>query len=369
MVTMTPRERVMSFFRHQEPDRVPWVEVGVDEALQVALMGTRAFTPRELCRKLGMDAFGYYYPASLAPGSGRLPTLAEAVEEYYHPRRVTFDFVPPWIARMEADPETGRLYVGRGLLTSREALHLFDEYLPDPDHPARYEQVARWLDQYREEFAVFARVRLGAQNCLESMGLDVFGYALYDDPHLVREVLGRFSEWTARVVRHLNEMDFDFIWVTDDLACNSGPFMSPRAFREFFLPPMSAAASEIRKPWILHSDGNLFPLLDDLLPLGMSGIHPIQPSAMDISRMKREYGDRVGLVGNIDLDYTLTRGTPEEVDAEVRQRIAVAGPGGGYMVSSANSLTSYCKPENVWTMARAIRKYGQYPLESREVRE
>ena len=58
-------------------------------------------------------------------------------------------------------------------------------------------------------------------------------------------------------------------------------------------------------------------------------------------------------------------GTPEEVDKEVKERIAVAGPGGGYIVTSANSLTDYCKTENVWAIAKAVKKYGKYPLDMR----
>ena len=101
----------------------------------------------------------------------------------------------------------------------------------------------------------------------------------------------------------------------------------------------------------------------DLLTLGMAGLHPIQPAAMDIGEVKAKYGGRVCLLGNIDLDYTLTQGTPEEVDREVKERIAVAGGGGGYIITSANSLPNYCKTENVWAMSRAIRKYGTYPLD------
>jgi uroporphyrinogen decarboxylase len=81
---------------------------------------------------------------------------------------------------------------------------------------------------------------------------------------------------------------------------------------------------------------------------------------MDIGKMKAQYGSRVCLIGNIDLDYTLTLGTPEEVDKEVKERIAVAGKGGGYIISSANSLTDYCKIDNVWAMSKALKKYGKY---------
>ena len=80
--------------------------------------------------------------------------------------------------------------------------------------------------------------------------------------------------------------------------------------------------------------------------------------------MKREYGDRVAVIGNVDLDYVLTRGTVAETEADVRSRLALAGPGGGYLISSANSLTNYCKAENVLAMARAIAAHGQYPIQS-----
>jgi uroporphyrinogen-III decarboxylase len=119
----------------------------------------------------------------------------------------------------------------------------------------------------------------------------------------------------------------------------------------------------MKKPWVFHSDGNLMPILDDLLTLGMNGLHPIQPAAMNIKEVKAKYGQKVCILGNIDLDYTLTLGTPDEVDKEVKERIAAAGPGGGYVVTSANSLTDYCKTENVWAMAKAVKKYGKYPLD------
>lgn len=359
MSKMTSRERVLAALGRETPDRVPWAEGGVDPNLQVQIMGTTDFEPGDLCRKLGMDTLG---------GSFTLKAFPEASEStgdhstYYYPSNVRFDFAPPWIAEMGTGEGLDRSYVKKGLLSSRESLELFDQFLPDPDHPARYERVAQWIRQYRDDFAVFASLRLGSSSTLESMGIDVFGYMLYDDPDLIHEIHSRFSAWTVRVLKHLNELDFDFYWFADDVAANNGPFMSPKAFREFFLPHMKTVAKEIKKPWIYHSDGNLFPVLPDLVTLGMSAIHPIQPVAMDIGRMKQEYGDRVALAGNIDLDYTLTMGTPEEVDAEVKQRIATAGPGGGYMVTSANSITDYCKVENVWAMARAIQKYGHYPL-------
>lgn len=363
---MTPRQRVMTALMRGQPDRVPWIENDVEEGMQVRLMGGRTdYTPGEFCRALGMDGFGYHFPTGgQAQHSQALQTTGShsGKNAWYHPRSVTFDFVPPWIADMGVDAKTGRTYVKQGLLTDRASLKYFDEFLPDPDHPARYEKVAEWLEKYREDYATFARIRLGSASTFECMGLDVFSIQLFEDPDLVKEIHRRFSEWSARVVQHLNKMDFDFIWCNDDHADTKSSWINMEMWEEFFRPYQKLVADEIRKPWIFHSDGNIVPILDGLLTLGMNGIHPVQPSAMDINTLKARYGHKVCIVGNIDLDYTLPTGTVEEVEAEVRDRIQKVGKGGGYMISSANSITDYCKVENVWAMSKAIRKYGTYPV-------
>jgi len=359
---MTPRERVMTALRRGQPDRVPWIENDIEEPLQIKLMDGRTdYTPGELCRKLGMDGFGYHFPSG---GAGThtqaLQTKDSVKQAFYYPKKITFDFVPPWIAEMGVIPDTGRTFIKKGLLTSRDSLKYFDEFLPDPDHPARYEQVAKWIAQYKEDFAIFARIRLGSASMFESTGLENFALLMYDDPDLVKEIHRRFSEWSARVVEHLNKLDFDFYWVNDDHADTKTPWVNMEMFDEFLKPYQAIVARAIKKPWIFHSDGNLVPILEGLLSLGMDAIHPIQPAAMDINKIKADYGQRVCVVGNIDLDYTLTLGSPAEVEKEVKDRLEKVGKGGGYMISSANSLTDYCKIENVWAMANTIQKFGKY---------
>lgn len=364
---MTPRERVLAALRGEQPDRVPWIENDVEEVIQIELMGGRAdYTPGEFCRALGMDGFGYHFPTGgrAQHGQALQTTGSPSARAAWHtPKSVTFDFVPPWIADMGVDAKTGRTYVKQGLLTDRDSLKYFDEFLPDPDAPGRYDKVAEWLEKYREDYATFARIRLGSASTFECMGLDVFSVMLFEDPDLVKEIHRRFSEWSARVVQHLNKMDFDFIWCNDDHADTKSSWINMEMWEEFFQPYQKLVADEISKPWIFHSDGNIVPILDGLLTLGMNGIHPVQPSAMDINTLKQKYGKRVCIVGNIDLDYTLTLGTTAEVEAEVRDRLRRVGKGGGYIISSGNSITDYCKIENVWAMSKTIREHGAYPLD------
>ena len=99
------------------------------------------------------------------------------------------------------------------------------------------------------------------------------------------------------------------------------------------------------------------PLLEAWLELGQNAIHPLQPDVMDIEAVKAQYGGRVALVGNIFM-HDLVHQTPARIDAQVRRRIETTCRGGGYIISSSNSLTDDMKPENVLAMRDAIARYG-----------
>jgi uroporphyrinogen decarboxylase len=156
-------------------------------------------------------------------------------------------------------------------------------------------------------------------------------------------------------------MGFDFLFCADDVAFKTGPMMSPEHFRKIILPHLKTAVKNITIPWVYHSDGNLLPIMEDWLSLGQSGIHPVEPLAMDIRFVKKAYGDRVCVCGNVDVNL-LGMGTEQQVVNEVKGLIRDLAPGGGYMVSSGNSVPAYAKPENALAMGRAVRKYGKYPI-------
>ena len=127
---------------------------------------------------------------------------------------------------------------------------------------------------------------------------------------------------------------------------------------------------------VYHSDGAVQAVVEDIIGCGFDGLNPIEPKAMDINEMKRKYGSRISLLGNIDLIYTLTRGTPEEVRAEVRQRIHDLAPGGGYAVASAQLPSGICPPGELQRPARSdlrireipdcsIKGHNEFPASSR----
>jgi len=108
-------------------------------------------------------------------------------------------------------------------------------------------------------------------------------------------------------------------------------------------------------PLILHSDGRLYEILDELIACGFNAIHPIEPKAMDPVKLQEMYSGRLGLLGNIDLDL-VARGTEEEVRIVVRNNIKSLGANGGYAVGVSNSVPYYVKLENFIAMLDEVKK-------------
>ena len=342
---MNSRERVLAALRCQQPDRVPYCELGIDRALAQKLMGWGPGTSqaanleimpytvqeaRALAAHLGLDNLTYVL---------RAPVYAEKVPGM-----------------------DGRLFYGNGLLTSRAALPILQ--LPDPHDETLYAGIAPFLAE-RGDYSTWFVTRMGIFPTMLGMGTEAFSVALFEDRPLVEEILDRYVDWACVVAERACRMGFDAYVTTDDMAFKTGPFFSPKVFRELVMPRYRRLREVVTLPWIIHSDGNMLPFMDDLASLGIAGIHPNEKGAMDPRVTKQRYGGRNGggicVLGNVDLNL-LGMATPEEVDREVFELIRDVGPGGGYIVTSGNSLAGYLIPENVLVLSRAVQKYGQYPL-------
>jgi uroporphyrinogen decarboxylase len=124
---------------------------------------------------------------------------------------------------------------------------------------------------------------------------------------------------------------------------------------------LASIAHEAGLPFIFHSDGRLWDVIPDLIALGVNAIHPIEPKAMDINQVKAQFGDKLALIGNIDMNL-LALGTPEQVREQVRQRIKDLAPGGGYAVGANPGIAYYVRPENYAAMRQAVFDFGEYPI-------
>ena len=160
------------------------------------------------------------------------------------------------------------------------------------------------------------------------------------------------------------EEGVDIIFVADDIAFKSGTFVRPELFKGFWLPRMKKIIQLGRDaglPIMFHSCGNVTAIMDDfILELDTDVLNPIEPYSMDIFDIKRRYGHKLGISGNIDIAGPLAFGTPEEVREEVRVKMEQLKPGGRYILSTNHSVMDDIAPENYRAMVDAGLEFGVY---------
>lgn len=345
---MNSRERVLAVLAGEIPDRVPWIENYVSNEVMAGLLGHENFVHATYSQKIER------------PGMIRVPP---EVHKLVPIDNLSYDLAPPRFAKTER--LGGHDHITEGLIRGKGDLKLLDA-LPDPDDESLYRPAEEHLKRFKGDLAAIATIRSGPGNTYLSMGIDRFCTKIVTEPDLVKEVLWRFSQWSRRVAKNMQELPFDLFFIPDDIGFGHAPMISLRHFQEFCVPVMRNVIEVMKLPAIYHSDGNIMPLMEEIIGLGVAGIANMEPGPMDIDEVKRLYGERVTIVGNIDLHYTLTIGTPEETMAEVKKRLDSLAPGGRYILSSANSLPNYVKPANVRAMGEALLQYGVYREEDRK---
>ena len=146
-----------------------------------------------------------------------------------------------------------------------------------------------------------------------------------------------------------------------DYCLNAGPFLRPEWFAEFVTPYLKrliAGYRELGYYTVKHTDGNIMPILDQLLEAKPDALHSIDPQGgVDIAEVKRIAGDKVCLVGNVNCGL-LTTGTDEECIESARYALKHGMPGGGYIFSTSNCIFTGMRLSRYELMLDVWRREG-----------
>lgn len=155
-----------------------------------------------------------------------------------------------------------------------------------------------------------------------------------------------------------------------DFGLQTGPFISAQTYRELYKPFQQKLNDWIHRntPWktFMHSCGSILPLIPDMLDAGFDILNPVQTAAasMDPRELKKRFGARVTFWGGgVDTQKTLPFGTPDEVRAEVRERLRIFGPGGGFVFNTIHNVQPRIPAENVLAMYETVRQFDTYPID------
>jgi len=239
------------------------------------------------------------------------------------------------------------------------------------DSEGQMADVKKYLKEYKDAIAKRnSKIGVGAlYGCISQtlyefvIGMNDFMMMVYEDRDLVEEMLEESTVHFVKTTKALVEGGVDFIWPADDVAFKTGLFIPPKLMKEIWVPRMARIfepAVNAEVPIMFHSDGKIDDIVEDLIEMGLDCLNPLDPYGIDYADYKKRYGDRLCLSGNVDIEFPLSKGTPQDVDADVKKHMEVLKPGYGYTASVSHSVVNYIPHENVITYLNAIHKYGRY---------
>ena len=355
---MKAKQRFLAAFDHRETDRVPVFDIVNNPELYVRSFGKDNYyldgaVAARLYRELGLDA-------CFVPVGG----YTGLIGKHQH-----------WLSEEAFEDEFGVGYAVNstswplGLpvkpsLVDRRAWESLA--FPKASEDWRYAEVRKAAEESRsggEEIAVVAGIRSSFAVLFISMGIEAMAAALYDDPAWLEEMSAKLCEFWTEVGLRAVEAGADALYIANDMGLNTGTLVSPDALRTHFLPHFSRQVRRLKESGakvILHSCGNINAVLEDLVETGIDGLNNLQVAAgMDIEAVKKTYGGRITLVGNVDATNVMTSAEPRVIEEAVKTLIEKAAPGGGFVLATDHSFHMGIPPKNVDIFLAAARRWGR----------
>jgi len=388
---MTPRERVQTTVAHKEPDRVPVFELTINSSVASEIMGREMYVgyggwlvgkvfsewmmegrSLELAIKIFQDSIELYSHLDL--DIFPLPTLPLGNETVEPAGENKWKYTDPdtGLWRIVAYQPESDYHSEIDSKITREGIGALREYVeniersPSVVSPEMLAGLKAALAPAREkDFFI-----LGQADVLLPSGaswLPAFLECMALEPELAERYIEATTAEMLEVIDVQAEAGVDGFIGGVDVAHHTTTLISPAMFRRFFFPYLRRITERCHihsLPFFKHTDGNIEIIEKELLlDCGVDGYHAIEPSAgMDIARLKRRYGRDITLLGNIDCGHLMTKGSKDEIAEAVRRCIRDVAPGGGYVLSSSNSIHGDIPTGNFLAMLEAAREFGEYPI-------
>jgi uroporphyrinogen decarboxylase len=360
---MKHRERVLMALHHEEPDRCP-MQISFTPEFATRLRDDLGLAERDLHNPHGG---GNTYALERAIGEDLILTSVGWANSYYATEQYSEDgeiYTDEWgVVWKNVAYETR---FGRGYYTEMVGHPLADDRAidtyqpPDPDRLELYVEAERVVQQFKEEYwIVGVTVTTVFETAWALRGYERTLVDLARNADVIETLFDIPFNYHLTAAMRLVEMGVDMIWIGDDVGAQDRMLIAPETWRRFFKPRMARFIATLKgiNPDVkiaYHSDGLIYPIIPDLIEIGLDVLNPIQPRCMDPAQVKRAYGDRLCFWGSIDEQYTLPFGTAAEVKREVHTRLETLGKNGGLIIGPTHHVQLDTPLENFWAMVHAI---------------
>lgn len=358
---MKNRERVQIALEHREPDRCPFFTGFTPEfaeRLRASLI-KRGELPRGKSSPYDLDR---------AVNNDMLLTFVGWANCYYQEGETYTD---EWGIGWQSVEHTTRF--GKGRYTEPVGHPLADDQAfsdyqpPDPNRPELYLAARETIKKFKDEYWIVGAVVCTVfETAWALRGLERTLKDFVKNRDLLKVLLDIPHRYHLTAAKKLVEMGVDMIWIGDDMGGQEQMLISPRDWRFFFKPLMAEYIAQLKNinPDVkiaYHSDGYIYPIIPDLIEIGLDILNPLQPASMDPARLKKDFGEHLSFWGSLDIQKTLPYGTPEEVQREVWERLRTVGKGGGFIIGPSHYIQVDTPMENFFAMVDTVH-HTPYPV-------
>ena len=363
---MKHRDRVLMALNHEIPDRCP---------MQISF--TPEFATR-LRKDMGMidgddhnpHGGGNTYELERALYEDILLTSVGWANSYYMDDK---PYTDEWGVGWDVQAYETPFGIGRYTEIATHPLaddKKIDNYIhPDPNRPALYTASEQMIHDYKNEYWIAGvTVTTIFEAAWALGGLEQLLVDMALEPDLANHILEIPYQYHLAAAKKLVELGVDMIWTGDDIGAQNKMLISPKMWRQYFKPRMANFIAELKaiNPNIkiaYHTDGNVLPIIPELIEIGIDVLNPIQPASMDPSEIKRQFGNKLCFWGTIDEQHTLPFESPDDVKAEVIHHLKTIGKVGGLILAPTHHVQLDTPLENFWAMVNTITK-TPYTLDS-----
>jgi len=356
-VSMNSRERLSAALHLEEPDRIPIQDSfwgGFHEKMRRHLGVPEG---GDVYARLGLNELSTPSTPGWCPRSAPSKVISETDKD-----RIT---LTDW-GYVVRDLKTGAT-VPQFLEHPVKSPDQLDDYLAtwdQPDKPERWGNLGQQIKSAVESRFVMPTGLEHYEAAWRVIGFQRLLEWIYKEPRALKKLLKALTDYFVGVARYTMDLGADGFWFYGDIADNHGPFMNRRTYQRVFYSHHRSTYQAVRRKGglvILHTDGDVRPMLTDFIEAGITALQPIDAIAgMNVIELKPLYGEKIAFIGNIDNSNTLPFGTVDDVRREVGAKMAVAGQGGGYVCGSSHSVPDSVPVENYLALVDTVRRYGRY---------
>jgi uroporphyrinogen decarboxylase len=366
---MNSRERVLKAFKRLPglPDRVP---VQFDLCRQLAdHFGKEMGIQVNYTENLYEDVT-YRISANelrVAMGSDVVITGASVSDDY----KIVKDENGCWLNEYQMKMRQGDIYVEvlEYPLSHAETKADIDAYqFPDPAAPGRFRDAEALVKKYKDDYLIFGDIEVTIFSLAHQLvGMEKLLVDMMMETEYVIPLFEACAEFQTRIGLKLIEKGVDAIWFGDDFGTQTSLIISPETFREQLKPHYKRMVDRFKeaKPDIipiLHCDGAVASLLNDIREIGFEVFNPVQPGVPGHlpQDMKDNFGGKFAFWGAIDQQELLPNGTVQELESDIIEKISILGQGGGYMIAPAHIIQNDVSPQRVLKFIELCKKHGFY---------